>query len=237
MTPPKKTPTPPLSPHAKPYIPFTIVRRKRKLRRKKHKLHHLTSPSSPPKKNHTQENRYQPLVDDRNDQEEHAEKNNFNLVLNTPDTSDTTVATTPSISHSLLSQSRRVRRRCSCPFRARQASRLPSTRRRTLAPFVSAVSHETRSPPWPRDFKTLVVQTFNFEGLSDPLKEELLHRMTTSGVDVVILQETWGNLPQETRETPDESLFLLHGTPRAAKQGRNSCGVGFLLSPSSKHVW
>ena len=200
MTPPEKTPTPPLSPHAKPYIPFTIVRRKRKLRRKKHKLHHLTPPSSSPKKNHIQENRYQPLVDDdRNDQEEHAEKNKFNLVLNTSDTSDTTVTTTPSISHSLLSQSRRVRRRCSRPFRARQASRLPPVRRRTLTSFASAVSPETRSPPWSRDFKNLVVQTFNCEGLSDASKEELLHGMTTSNIDVAILPENWSEIPPGTQ--------------------------------------
>ena len=115
---------------------------------------------------------------------------------------------------------------------------LPPTRTQTNPSPLRLRSFLRNSlPPWPRDFKNLVIQTFNCEGLSDASKEELLHGMTTSHIDVVILQETWGEIPKETRETPDGSLLLLHGTPCSTNQGRNSCRVGFLLSPSARQAY
>ena len=60
--------------------------------------------------------------------------------------------------------------------------------------------------------------------------------MKKDDVDVMLLQETWTEEVQARTVTPNGFLFLLHGT-RKAPQGRNSCGVGFVQSPSAVDAW
>ena len=62
--------------------------------------------------------------------------------------------------------------------------------------------------------------------------------MSTIGIDVMILQELWTEIPSERAEPPNGFLFLLHGDSRIpGKFGRNSCGIGFVLNPLVCIAW
>lgn len=57
-------------------------------------------------------------------------------------------------------------------------------------------------------------------------------------VNVMILQETWTTEAHSRLISPDGYLFLIHGSPRNPDQrDRNSCGVGFILSPATVVSW
>ena len=136
-------------------------------------------------------------------------------------------------------------------FRRRRASRrqkLLTTKSRrgkrtTRARKTAPVSSHTRIPKKinskakrPLEFKSLRFESFNCEGLSPHSQEEILVKMKKDDVDVMLLQETWTEEVQARTVTPDGFLFLLQGT-RKPPQGRNSCGVGFVLSPSAVDAW
>ena len=132
--------------------------------------------------------------------------------------------------------------------RARRPRRLITTKprrgtRTTRARKPAPVSNQPRipntinpAPKRPREFKSLRFESFNCEGLSPHSREEIIIMMKQDKVDVLLLQETWTEEPQARTVTPDGFLFLLHGT-RKPPQGRNSCGVGFVLSPSAVDAW
>ena len=134
---------------------------------------------------------------------------------------------------------RNASRRCRRTTTTRRGKCNKLARSPVLVPLDSAApSRAAVSSKRPREFKSLLVESFNCEGLTALSREEILEKMCSNGIDLMILQELWTEIPSERTESPNGFLFLLHGDPRPpGKLGRNSCGISFVLSPSARIAW